>query len=289
MTSLMETQTTTLSSNQEIRVKQEYKDLSTPKDAGSYAILERDCLQRGIIQPLIIDEDGNILDGMHRYEIAERHNLSYTCKVQTFPSEEAKKQWICLQSMLQKHYTKIQRNLCRYRMMLLEKGTVQERASRLAEQFPEPLVKKATTVARYKTCWFYGEKLVHGDLIPGIYHFAISGGSVLLRDLNELSKLSRKEQGIALRERQESSRPWRDCIREARHQCVSASRGCLLDDVSLAKRSLGSLNRYVSELKDSTHKDDQALIKMLGGSVDAFAKTLPAVYKLLAKVEKQLK
>ena len=272
----METQIATLLSS--VHVNDDYKSLSVPKDARSFAILEQDCLDNGIIKPLIIDEKDDIVDGMSRYAIAEKHKLPFTVSRTYFASEEKKRQWICAQSMYQKSYTKIQQNLARHRMMSMEDGTIDERAEKLAKRFQEAGVKHQTTVDRYKTCWFYGQKLLGGELISGIYDFAWGGGSVLLRDLNRLSNLTKTEQRRALSVRLETSEPWKQCIRAAKGESVSDSRSSLLEDVIAAKKALGSLNRHYRELRASQDRKDQYAIQDL--SENGFGDLLPRVYKL---------
>lgn len=282
-----ETQTATLLSR--VHVNEDYKALSVPKDPRSFMILENDCLGNGIIQPIIVDEVGAIVDGMSRYAIAQKHDLEFKISKTYFVSEEAKRQWICAQSMYQKSYTKIQKNLARHRMMSMEEGTIDECAEKLAKRFEEHGVKHQTTVSRYKTCWFYGEKLTGGELIPGIYDFAWGGGSVLLRDLNKLAKLTKAEQARALTIRTNTSQPWKQCIRAAKGESVSGSRSALLEDVTVAKKALGSVNRHFRELAASDEPEDQRVVQSVRFANQAFEKLLPKAYKALSKAEKTLK
>ncbi len=75
--------------------------LLDPLRPEEHAALEADIRERGVMVAVEVDENGNILDGHHRAEIAERLDLSYETVVRHFDSEAAK----------QEHVVKV--NLCR--------------------------------------------------------------------------------------------------------------------------------------------------------------------------------
>jgi len=55
-----------------------------------YEALKQDIAQRGILVPIEVDEDGNILDGHNRAAIAEELNISYEPVKRSLPSEKEK-------------------------------------------------------------------------------------------------------------------------------------------------------------------------------------------------------
>jgi N6-adenosine-specific RNA methylase IME4 len=55
-----------------------------------YAALEADIKARGVLVPVEVDEEGNILDGHHRAEIAERLGISYETVVRRFNTPQEK-------------------------------------------------------------------------------------------------------------------------------------------------------------------------------------------------------
>ena len=75
-----------------------------------YTALENDIKERGVLIPIEVDERGNILDGFHRKEIAERLGVECPSIVRALTTEEEK----------QRHVRKI--NLCRRHCDALEWG-----------------------------------------------------------------------------------------------------------------------------------------------------------------------
>jgi ParB-like chromosome segregation protein Spo0J len=61
-----------------------------PSDKYKYAALREDIKRRGILVPIEVDEDGNILDGHNRAAIAEELNISYEPVKRSLPSEKEK-------------------------------------------------------------------------------------------------------------------------------------------------------------------------------------------------------
>ncbi len=69
-----------------------------------YSMLEEDIKARGVMVPVEVDDDGNILDGHNRVAIAKKHGIQYDTIVRHFQSDEEKKE----------HAVKL--NLCRRQM-----------------------------------------------------------------------------------------------------------------------------------------------------------------------------
>ena len=53
-------------------LKTPYKDLLPPLTSDEFAALKADVAQHGVRDAIVVDEDGNILDGYHRYAIDRR-------------------------------------------------------------------------------------------------------------------------------------------------------------------------------------------------------------------------
>ena len=80
-----------------MRIDQEFKALIPPLSKEEFEQLEENCLRDGIRDSLIVwDDNGEfvLVDGHNRYEIAQKHNLSYNHKRMTFPNREAVIEWI---------------------------------------------------------------------------------------------------------------------------------------------------------------------------------------------------
>ena len=55
--------------------------LLDPLSPEDFAALEADIFERGVMVPIELDEDGNVLDGYHRLLICEKHNITDYPKV----------------------------------------------------------------------------------------------------------------------------------------------------------------------------------------------------------------
>ena len=73
-----------------------------------YAALEADIQKRGVQVPVEVDEDGNILDGHNRVEIATRLGLTYETIVRNFDSEEEKKNHVLKLNLARRHLDPVQ-------------------------------------------------------------------------------------------------------------------------------------------------------------------------------------
>jgi N6-adenosine-specific RNA methylase IME4/ParB-like chromosome segregation protein Spo0J len=77
--------------------------LLDPLLPAEYAALEADIRKRGVMVPVEKDEDGNILDGHHRQEIADRLGLPCPAVVRHFASEQAKREHVLKLNLARRH------------------------------------------------------------------------------------------------------------------------------------------------------------------------------------------
>ena len=68
-----------------------------------YDALSKDIEKRGVMVPVEVDEDGNILDGHHRVEIAERLGLKYKTIVRKFKTEGEKREHVIKLNLCRRH------------------------------------------------------------------------------------------------------------------------------------------------------------------------------------------
>jgi hypothetical protein len=79
-------------------------------EADAYAALRADIRQRGVLVPVELDEQGNVLDGHHRVQIcAEEGITEYPRIVRSFASEAEKRSHIRALNLLRRHLTPEQR------------------------------------------------------------------------------------------------------------------------------------------------------------------------------------
>jgi len=78
-----------------ITIHPELQSLIPPLTAEEYAQLEQNLLADGCRDPLIVwREEQTLLDGHNRYEICERHGLTYTTVEVSLPDLESAKAWM---------------------------------------------------------------------------------------------------------------------------------------------------------------------------------------------------
>ena len=74
----------------ELFIRKEFRELLPRKNREEYKALEADILHFGCQQPILVTEDGTILDGHYRYEICKKHNYPFkTQKLDGFDRSEA--------------------------------------------------------------------------------------------------------------------------------------------------------------------------------------------------------
>ena len=74
-----------------------------PLSSEEFAALETDIKQHGVKVPVEFDDEGNILDGHYRVEIANRHKLDYPKIVRQFATELEKQEHSIKLNLLRRH------------------------------------------------------------------------------------------------------------------------------------------------------------------------------------------
>ena len=77
----------------ELKVDPEFRDAIQPLSHEERAQLEANIKSHGCRDPLVI-WDGTIVDGHHRYEICQRHNIPFSTVPMDFPDREAALDWM---------------------------------------------------------------------------------------------------------------------------------------------------------------------------------------------------
>jgi N6-adenosine-specific RNA methylase IME4 len=81
--------------------------LLDPLRPEEYAALEADILKGGVQIPVERDENGDLLDGHHRQEIADRHGLPCPSITRTFASEQEKREHVIKINLARRHFDAI--------------------------------------------------------------------------------------------------------------------------------------------------------------------------------------
>ena len=81
-----------------------------PLPADEYAALKADIAKRGVLVPIEYDEEGNILDGHHRYQICQELGIKdFPRVVRRFSSLEEKEEHIVTLNVRRRHLTNEQK------------------------------------------------------------------------------------------------------------------------------------------------------------------------------------
>lgn len=92
-----------------MRIKREYKTLIPPLSPEEYQYLEENILKDGVREPLVVWGD-LLIDGHNRYEICQKHGITYKTVNKDFESDEEAERWIILNQFGRRNLTKFQRS-----------------------------------------------------------------------------------------------------------------------------------------------------------------------------------
>lgn len=87
-----------------LQVNKDFTNLISPYAKKEYLALEELLLAEGCVDP-IITWNGNIIDGLAKYEICLRHDIPYTVKEMRFSCKEAAYAFVCKRQLLRRDLT----------------------------------------------------------------------------------------------------------------------------------------------------------------------------------------
>ncbi len=85
-------------------IDEEFKKLISPLSKDEFKLLEDNLLKDGCIDPICIWK-GVIIDGHNRYEICQKHNLTFNVYELSFINREEVKDWICSNQLGRRNIT----------------------------------------------------------------------------------------------------------------------------------------------------------------------------------------
>ena len=88
----------------ELKIKQEFKDLIHPLTPEEKSELEKGILDKGCLDKLKTWQ-GFLIDGHHRYEICQKHSISFETDPMEFEDEDSVKVWIISNQMGRRNIT----------------------------------------------------------------------------------------------------------------------------------------------------------------------------------------
>ena len=86
-------------------IDEEFKKLIPPLSKDEFKLLEINLLKDGCINPICIWK-GVIIDGHNRYEICQKHHLTFSVREFSFEEREEVKDWICANQLGRRNITK---------------------------------------------------------------------------------------------------------------------------------------------------------------------------------------
>jgi ParB-like chromosome segregation protein Spo0J len=87
-----------------VEIDNEFRNYIRPLSSEEYDKLEASILSEGIRDPLVIWQ-GILLDGYHRYKIAQEHGLEYKTVEVELPDRDAAKEWILVNQLGRRNLT----------------------------------------------------------------------------------------------------------------------------------------------------------------------------------------
>ena len=108
-----------------MEIDSEIKNLIPPLKPEEYQGLEQKILKEGLIEPLVIWKEQDILlDGHHRFKICEKHNIKPKYKYISFNSREGAINWVIDNQLSRRNLDPFDASVLRGKKYLLEKKEV---------------------------------------------------------------------------------------------------------------------------------------------------------------------
>ena len=109
-------QTSTFVKAEELKIDENFKTLIRPLAEQEFNQLEESILQNGILNPVIVTRDYIVIDGHHRYSVAQKHNLRIPIKIMAFNSRNDIELWIIKNQFARRNLSKYERGLLALRL-----------------------------------------------------------------------------------------------------------------------------------------------------------------------------
>lgn len=187
--------------------------LLAPLRPEEVAALEADIQKRGVLLPVEIDENGQILDGHHRAAIASRLHLPYATLVRRFATEQEKREHAIKMNLARRHLDPVRWGQA-FALLLLERGIATGQGSRndlstsatVAEVAQELGVPERTAYHRLKLA------KVHASLIPTLQE-EVDAGTLTVPQAQRVMQRQQKQQDLeahaaAVRNSDQGRRTW---------------------------------------------------------------------------------
>ena len=110
-----------------MKIRKDFKELIPPLSPEEFEQLEKNILEEGIRDPLVV-WNGVLIDGHNRYEIAKKHGLDYETVERDFYSEDEARAWIIQNQLGRRNLSKYDRSVMALKLkpVIVEKAKEQQ-------------------------------------------------------------------------------------------------------------------------------------------------------------------
>lgn len=99
----------TVEPQQELHINQEYQELIQPLTKEEYELLDKSIQGQGQHIPIIVNQNGVIIDGYHRHEICQKRGITPKIEVRDFKTSLEEKLCIIDCNLKRRHLTDAQK------------------------------------------------------------------------------------------------------------------------------------------------------------------------------------
>jgi hypothetical protein len=174
--------------------------LLAPLRPEELAALEADVRERGILIPVETDEEGYVLDGHHRAEIAERLNLPCPKLVRRFGSEREKREHVIKLNLARRHLDPLRWGQA-FRLLLKERAIPTGRGK--VNQHTRASSTVAEAAAELGVPWQTARHCVRQaevyEALPEALKAGVDAGKLTVPQAERLRQRKQKEEELRLR------------------------------------------------------------------------------------------
>lgn len=213
-----------------MKIDNEFKNLIPPLTEDEYRQLEENILRDGIIYPLVVWAQEEILvDGHNRYEIAQKHNLYFATKYIDFKDRDEAMLWIIDHQLGKRNLERFQRiELNLHKRGVLERRAKQNSLANLRNSDSPKLD------ARGRTDEQIGKMSGSGKTTVRKVDYVLSKGSEETKQLARTGQISTNEAYKRTVKENEPPKPDIPSVKEE-HEAFKAAPVVSMDDIEIDK------------------------------------------------------
>jgi len=144
-----------------ISIKQEYLLKVKPVPDKEYQKLKNDIAQKGLTYPIIVNKEGIVLDGHHRFRVCQELNIKPTIIVKEFKDDLDEEEFVIISNLLRRHLEPFEKAEYGYILEEIESKRASRRQKELGKSHGVPLETDplASYVTKGKTSEIISKKV----------------------------------------------------------------------------------------------------------------------------------